>query len=297
MKVSAAVLTWNRFSSLKTFCEGYEKHCAKHQLAIFEDGGTRDDTVGFILKAARLEGHKQIERPELAALEIKALDGHTVFLGRNNLGVAGNTNRALRWFMEDTDSDYLCLCNDDLVIKGDFLEFYAKALVDTGIGLFCFCGFNTPEFGYKRVTYKGYTLKSLSRMTGAMMAIPRGLVQEIGYFDTCFGKFGEEHCAYTNRARGRGYQDVNGEPHVCLDVEHCLLEHAEVESTMQGQAKAEADRAAHIGTQSVDYANDGFYRPFQLWQPKKVDAVDGEGVREDLLSGYYNVGLKQAVAY
>ena len=124
-----------------------------------------------------------------------------VYLGDRNLGVAGNSNRILKIFM-DGDWDHLCLCNDDIFVEGDFVDTYARAHQDLGVGLFCFCNFTvaSPAISghpdtYKWTTYpmRGWKVKFLPRFTGIMMSVTRKTVEAAGYFDTSFGQFGEEH--------------------------------------------------------------------------------------------------------
>lgn len=141
----------------------------------------------------------------------------------------------------------------------------------------------------------GYVIKKLGRMTGAMMAMPRELIDRIGFFDMRFGKFGEEHVDFTNRARLAGYQQVRNKPQLCLDLKNDLLEHLEVPSTMVGREKAEAEAVASQGIKSIDYAADGIYRPYRLFTKVRVAGVDGDGISDKVLGGYYDVGARQVI--
>jgi hypothetical protein len=169
-------------------------------IAIFEDCGQADGTRQFLTAA------NNKPRPDLMAVEHAitvpyrkpgTLDHTpreiTAYLGTDNLGVAGNSNRAIKWFMEETGANHLMLCNDDLEFLGDAATTYSKAHDVTDVDLFCFCDFESPQFKCTPVRYRGTPLKKLSRMTGIMMSVTRRLVQSIGYFDPQFGKFGEEH--------------------------------------------------------------------------------------------------------
>jgi GT2 family glycosyltransferase len=286
MKIAIAVLTWNRLPALQQILKGLGEHCASHKIAVFEDAGIKDGTVDAMLFCAQ---KPVVPRPDLLAYQTTVSGGVEFFAGSENLGVSGNTNRVLKWFMDESGCDYLCICNDDLVIKGDFAAFYASAWEKLKIGLLCFCGFTSKAYAWDPDHVGGFVVKKLGRMTGAMMAMPRELVERIGYFDTRFGKFGEEHVDFTNRARHAGYQDLRGKPQGCLDIKNDLLAHLEVQSTMTGNEKAQADAAASQGSGTIDYAADGLYRPFKLRQKVRVAGVDGDGIAGEALFGYFNI--------
>jgi len=211
-----------------------------------------------------------------------------VYMGDRNLGVAGNSNRILKIFM-DGDCDHLVLCNDDMVVNGDFVKFYGQAHKDLSIGLFCFCDFvkaspaisGTPE-SYKWTTYRwrGYGIKFLPRMTGIMMSITRELVEKVGYFDAEFGKFGEEHCDYTHRCRLAGGIQCEGQDMNCLDLEHELLGHQDVETSVTGAARRQADSEASaiMHRAGWEYRNRHYYRPYRLDYPLTAGGYFGGGI-------------------
>ena len=96
MKTAIAVLTYNRVNVLAEELRGLLQHCGQYPIAVFEDLGNRDTSEQFL----RQGRDKAVYRPELLATEWKAEDQKfQVFLGEKNLGVAGNSNRALKWFM------------------------------------------------------------------------------------------------------------------------------------------------------------------------------------------------------
>lgn len=104
-------------------------------------------------------------------------------------------------------------------------------------------------------------------MTGIMMSITRPVIERIGYFDTRFKKMGCEHCDFTNRARVAGFINLHKQAQHCLDLEHALLAHQEVESSVTGPERARYDHEAKqvmeiAGNQY--YCNESVYRPFRL---------------------------------
>lgn len=292
MKSAIAILTYRRINALSTMMAGVSLHCPQYQKAIFEDCGQRDSSAELLTK-----GRDPVPVPEMLATEYVYNDtsrdvcwGDTrVFMGERNLGVTGNSNRALKWFMDQTDCDHLLLCNDDLLVQGDFAKFYGNAHLDLGVGMFCFCDFTKespaisgkPE-SYKWTTYRcrGYGVKFLPRFTGIMMSVTRELVDQIGYFDPEFGKFGEEHCDYTIRARMAGGIRCEGQDMNCLDVEHNLLAHQDVETSVSGMARIHADEAASTIMQrsAFEYRFRHYHRRFNIAYPI-------------MASGYYNSGI------
>jgi GT2 family glycosyltransferase len=294
MKSAIAIITYNRVNVLKEELKGVLEHCGQYHVAVFDDLSNRDGTEAF-LKEGRT---KAVSRPDLLATEWVG-DGQKFrsFLGDVNLGVAGNSNRALRWFMEETDADHLCILNDDLHVLGDFVNFYAQAHDDLGVGMFCFCDFEGPAYKWVDIKKRGYTVKLCPRMTGIMMSITRPVLDTIGYFDAMFGKFGEEHCDFTIRARLIGGISLDGVMQQQLDVHHnkvgepaqVLLKHQDVETSVVGIERQRADRESFdiMKRASESYRHRHIYRPFRLWLPSFAGATRSAGVPVDQVSSTY----------
>lgn len=282
MTGAIAILTWNRCHALKTILAGIEEHELPYPVGIFEDAGYRDDTGAWLKAEFELIG----ARPDLEAVERKRGQNQHAFIGTDNLGVAGNTNRAIKWFMDETSADYLVICNDDLIVKGDFVLPYWEAYQKTGIGLFCFCAFTSDMYKHELFESHGVGLKRLSRMTGAAMAISRKTVEMVGYMDTRFGKFGEEHCDYTHRCRFAGLLTLNGVDENCLDVQHSTLDHNHIESSMKAGEREEAVKGAEQVYKQFSYATDGWHRPFALRPRQCVGGVSFLGIPRKNLPGY-----------
>jgi hypothetical protein len=295
MKSAIAIITYNRLGALQETLKGLTEHCAQYPLAIFEDCGQRDGTETW-LKGPQ---PRLIQaRPEILAEEYDAkhLAPHAqVFLGTTNLGVSGNSNRALRWFA-GTDCEHLCLLNDDLHVLGDFVNFYKSGHQDLGVGLFCFCDFTHNSYRWMTVNSRGYRVKLLPRMTGIMLSLTREVLDKIGYFDVRFGKFGEEHCDYTVRARFSGFVNLDGQPQNCLDLEFPqspLLKHQEVETSVIGPERAARDQEAYqiMNYISKRYGQEPLYRPFYLRLPGPVGGQGGLGTPFDKLKHYQLVDV------
>jgi len=258
-------------------------------MAIFEDCGQSDGTRQWLTSTT-----KKVPRPDLLATEHSlGGGGPKAFLGTDNLGVSGNSNRALKWFMEETKADHLLLCNDDVEFFGDAGNAYSSAHWATNIGLFCFCDFTSQQYKCTPVTYRGVQLKKLSRMTGMVMSITRQLVESIGYFDPQFGRFGEEHCDYTVRARYAGQQSIMGIHQYCLDIDPQtpVLKHQVVNSTISIQEKPLLDQAAGsmMREKSKRYPFTDPYLGFSLLRNRFTDSMVESGIETDFLLGHTSV--------
>lgn len=294
MKSAIAILTYRRLHALQTMMAGIEQYCPQYQTAIFEDCGQRDGTEDFLCRGREAKPRRDLMSTMYAVsdnplkLAITNYLNALVFMGDCNLGVAGNSNRVLKWFM-DGDWDHLCLCNDDLHVTGDFVKYYGQAHQDLNVGMFCFCDFDRaspaisgPPESYKWTTYpwRGYVIKFLPRFTGIMMSVTRDLLNKIGYFDAEFGKFGEEHCDFTIRARFAGGIRIENQDMNCLDLEHSLLSHQDVQTSMTGVSRKHADKEAVPIMQraSSEYRFRHYYRPFRLITPVMANGYYGAGM-------------------
>ena len=262
MSSAIAILSYRRGHALRAFMVSLREHCTGRPLAVFEDCGNADDTCAWLKQSAKLVGPDQ----ELAAELWEGFD-YEAYLGWRNLGVSGNSNRALRWFERHPEHDHLCLCNDDLVAKGDFTVPYAEAHKATGVGLFCFNDWTDDENKPVPIRDRGRVLHLLPRRKGIMMSMTRKLFEKVGYFDAeTFGKFGDEHNDFTNRAAHAGFLNVRGQPQHCLDIPCALLAHQEVPPSVNLLDKAKLDREAanQLAIAGGRYASVGPWRPFTL---------------------------------
>jgi GT2 family glycosyltransferase len=295
MKSAIAILTYNRQPVLQDELTGLNTHCAQYPTAIFEDCGHGDRTRAYLKSGTGTP----VWRPDLMADEYPApyVQNLKVFLGARNLGVAGNSNRALKWLMEETDADHFCLLNDDLHVLGDFVAFYRQAHIDLGVGMFCFCDFTAPTYRWVDIKKRGYNVKLCPRMTGIMMSFTRELINSIGYFDMSFGKFGEEHCDFTVRARLAGAMSLDNVMQQQIDVHHHmvgqpkveLIKHQEVETSMTGAGRKQADAESVVAMRaaSESYRHRHLYRPFRLHLPKYAGGIREAGIPVDCLLPHY----------
>lgn len=292
VKSALAILTYQRLPALKAMLGGVEAHCREYPLAIFEDCGQHDGTSAFLARGTRKR------RDDLMAYEHDYAQGVKTFLGQQNLGVAGNSNRALKWFMDETDADHLLLCNDDLFVLGDFAKFYAQAHQDLDIGFFSFTDFwDSPTHRWVICRSRGYRIKVFQRMTGIMMSTLRRVVNKVGYFDTRFGKFGNEHCDWTNRIRFGQEIQLDGQDQMGLDVEPAqpdgsagapVLKPQAVETSVTGAERAREDALSveRMAQAAARYTRESHYRPFTLTWPSHVGGVGDAGIPSAEIPNY-----------
>lgn len=294
MSSAIAILTYNRIGPLqKTLGSIMATKGPTTPVAIFEDCGQSEATRAWL--KSNIAGHpcKDLLATKYTLSKITASSTVEAFLGDENLGVAGNSNRAIRWFMQHTTADHLMLCNDDVEFLGDASALYRSAHVDTGVELFCFCDFDSEQFKCTPVLCRGVRLKKLSRMTGMMLSITRKLIESIGYMDPQFGPFGEDHCDFTVRARYAGLQSVNGTQMYCLDVEQPstpLLVHQNVASCIDPKDKPYLDAMANavMVEKSKAYPFSDPYLPYTLKRNHLVDAINGRGTMADAMLNHIN---------
>lgn len=274
-------------NALALMLEQVTRECPDVPVAVFEDCGQLDDTEAFLIQNAKF-----LRRDMVLEADVYDRDGITIFLAHSNVGVCGNSNKAMKWFMDQTDCDHLCLCNDDLEVLGPFHQTYAAAHEKLEVGLFCFCDFQSEAYKWATVKARGLKVKLLTRMTGIMMSMTRALIQDIGYYDADNFTFGQEHCDYTNRARLRGHLNLNGQMQQCLDVECAFLKHQEVASSLSDQEKRSYNAQADVMIEEVakTYAIADLYRPFSTgrWSGL-VGGRDGGGIQLCDLGHYRRV--------
>ena len=269
-----AVLNYRRGAVLKVFIDSLLERCPKYPTAVFEDCANYDGATAYLIEGAKFTGYDV----ELDSDHYLRPDGIEVFLARRNEGVAGNSNKAIKWF-ERGKWDHLCLCNDDLVATGDFPAHYLSAHQKLGVGLFCFFDNPAPMYTGPVVPAKGFKVKMMPRMVGAMMSMTKKVVEHVGYYDATFGGFGEEHSEFTNRARFMGFCSLNGKGYMNLDLEQTLLKSQPTPSSILPYEKPALDRRAaeDINRAASRLSYEHPYRPFRLPHPLHADNFGGPG--------------------
>lgn len=295
MHSAIALLTFNRLPVLQETLSGILKHCSQYPIHVFDDLSNHDGTTSWLTKDAKFIG----TREDLMADVYLRPDGVHVYAGMKNLGVAGNSNRALKVLME-SQAEHFILMNDDLHVDGNFVEWYANAHTDLSVGMFSFCDFtHHPSYRWVDIRKRGYVVKICPRMTAIMTSMTRKVIEAIGYYDAKFKKFGQEHCEHMNRARLAEFMNLDGMMQPQLDVHHyksnepakTLLRHQECETSVQGAVRNEANIEADAVMQETgnSYRYKNLYRPFCLHKPKVAGSHGTQGIPVDNLETAYEI--------
>lgn len=286
-----AIMTYRRIGALQTFLEGIFKRVPVDiPIAIFEDCANFDDTVGYLTKGAEALGYDEELDADVYRWPVTEAQRYnvTAYVGRRNVGVAGNSNKCIRWFERMPETvDHLLLCNDDLIVTGNFAEEYKRAHDQLKIGLFCFCPVKLgEEYVGPTVKVLGITVRMVPRMTGPLMSMTRALVKRIGYFDVSLGRFGEDHCDYNNRARFSGFINLRGKTQHCLDIVTTTLDYNyDVRSSVAPTEKKAFDQYANQAMVriSAQYQTRGWYRPYRLLHASNAGVYGGVGIPVHML--------------
>jgi GT2 family glycosyltransferase len=157
----------------------------------------------------------------------------------DNVGVAGNSNRLIKG-LYDLECDYFFILNDDVIATGDFPLSYIQAHFDTKIDMLCFRKWpGSPHDRETKTKLNNTDLTILHRITGNMIFFTRPLVDKIGYFDTKYGKFSEEHVDYTKRANLAGAFKVKVPLDSELDITNSttVLDFQKTDTSMSDNAR------------------------------------------------------------
>lgn len=278
MKPLICIITYNRPHAVSNMLNSIK--ALPYPVVVFDDCSTVAQFKELREGRTKPRHHLKIEADIYDG--VSGMPNVSIALGRRNLGVAGNSNRAIRMFAEN-DYTHLFLCNDDLLATGDFVELYTKALEELKLGMLCYCGFEEEKYRYSVMKVGGWDVKFLTRITGSMIAVTRAVINKIGYFDPVFGKFGEEHVDFTHRARIAGFIRLGGSDFHCLDVKHNLLSQQMVDTCLTGKERAEADKFAADAMQQAcaKYVTTSYHRPFRLDHPQII-GLNGIGVTANL---------------
>lgn len=266
---SVCILTYNRPGALSALLNSLARQRIDWHV-IVDDGS---DDVQLLLELA---GGACPEYDLSLDADIYKIGERRIALGRRNVGVAGNTNRAIKLFM-DSGREHVCVCNDDIEATGDFVSAYANAHQAEGVGLLCYDPTShAPNAG--RLT----GLRPVSRLYGAMMSMTRYAVEQLGYFDVLFGRFGHEHCDYVHRARVRGLVSTDSGSAV-LDLTEPKLQLQTVKPSLPAYQVTRHQQAAEevMLSASQNYLVTSSYRDFCLELPRVI-GVSGMGLNAAL---------------
>jgi hypothetical protein len=125
--------------------------------------------------------------------------GFEVIGSGKRLGIAGNKNRIISYFLEHKEYDHLFLFEDDCFpIKSGWGSTWLAAHKTSGSGCLLFL----PEGMYGKVVWRGGTLSGvygLERDGGMLLSLTRRAVETCGGLHPAFKIYGGEHSEYCRR--------------------------------------------------------------------------------------------------
>ncbi len=177
------IISCNRLAQVRRLVEALQNHTFTPFHLVIADDGSVDGTAAWARES-----------------------GIPVMTGRNR-GVAWNKNRALYWLMHRTSCEKLLLIEDDIhPVRDGWERGWLEALERFGHLCYSPEGAHVPEqlvalhFGYVALDWVG----------GALMAMTRKTVERVGYLDTRFQGYGDEHIEYSERCQRAGYYSHPG---------------------------------------------------------------------------------------
>jgi len=133
-------------------------------------------------------------------------------LGRKNVGIARNSNRALSLLR---NVDYGFLINDDVKFnKPGWVRKYVNAMIKSPYHHFGFMGGQLGINLVKVETRRGVKISFHNQMMGSFLTFTKKVLERVGGFNAHYGKYGFEHSEWTERISlaGLGYPcDLNNQ--------------------------------------------------------------------------------------
>jgi hypothetical protein len=189
--IGVGILTYNRSESLRRLVNSIIKNTdlCRTTLFISDDGSTNIDQLTY-----------------LSELELR--DDIVVLRNKQQLGVAGNSNRLMRCLSRFPKK---ILLNDDVeILRTGWDNFYFSIMRQTGFHHFCHRqpGVYGAEKG-SAVIVNNIRLNVVNdKPHGAIIALDDIAFVKVGYFDEQFGQYGIEHVDWSNRLSNSKLQQV-----------------------------------------------------------------------------------------
>lgn len=193
--VGIGILSFNRLECLQRLIDSIRKYTNLRKTTVFiSDESTNEDIKTYLRNI-----------PDMVVLN-----------NSERLGVAGNTNRLMRCLER---FKYKFILNDDVeILKGNWEEFYTRALKSSGIHHFCMqqIGLLGHVVKGRRSTLNGFNINTINEKPhGAVFIYDNIASTKVGYMDEAFGLYGMEHVDWSNRIshsgiQSPGYHDLEG---------------------------------------------------------------------------------------
>lgn len=196
--IGVGILSYNRKNSLKRLIDSIIKHTDLRSTTIFisDDNSDDQDTIDYLNY-------------------LQPMNKFVIINNKENLGVAGNSNRLLRCLSR---FEYALLLNDDVeILEKGWEYFYQKATKETGIQHFQYRqqGIYGAQLGILQNIGNLDVRKVNEKPHGAILSFTSNMVQTCGYFDYNYGKYGMEHVDWSMKPaefalQPPGFFDVEG---------------------------------------------------------------------------------------
>lgn len=196
--IGVGILSYNRKDCLKRLVDSIIKNTDLRKTTVFisDDGSTDPATIEYLNRLG--------QNPNVV-----------VICNKENIGVAGNSNRLIRCLSR---FKYGLILNDDIeVLKPGWDRFYVEAIKKTGIHHFQYREIGVYGAKPGDLIDKGdfHIRKVDERPHGAVLAFTREMLVKCGYFNESYGKYGMEHVDWSMKPaefdmQDSGFFDVEG---------------------------------------------------------------------------------------
>lgn len=205
MKIGIGIITYNRISCLQECIESIRStdRSLLSKIIVADDGS--EDASPQWLK----------NQPDLIPI-----------LGKKNIGIARNSNRALRMLR---DVDFGFLINDDIRFnKPGWVREYVNAMLLTPYKHFVFMGGKNGINLIKVEKINNIEISFHNASMGSFLTFSKEVLNQVGGFDSRFGKYGLEHVEWSIRIGQAGlshpfdYDNQTAEKIKVLDIANSL---------------------------------------------------------------------------
>lgn len=233
--IGIAVITYNRLQSLKLCIASIRKHTRKpYHLLVCDDGST-DGTQEWCRTV------------------------HIPLCTGDNVGIAGNKNRALSTLLYGSFDAYVLIEDDTRILKPNWDAIFQFAIPATGNSLFVHT-LRRHQADY-RETYGTHSVTYFKKSNGFFMIMTPEVLRTVGGFDRRFGQYGFEHYDFSYRVFKAGLtRGIN--PHLESTSTFITLD-SKVKSILSVEAmKTSIQKNQKILAQSIAETDAGdVYRP------------------------------------
>lgn len=187
--VTIMMATYNRLELTKQTLDSLFKNTKFPFHLVIIDNASSDDTVNYI---------KSVKYPEVC-LDI------TLVENEENKGIAIARNQALK-IASDINSDWLCTIDNDVLFSEGWLTECVEILRENKKFGMIGINFEGTKYPIMNLGNKEIQYKAQGNLGTACTVFNKKLHKSLGYFNTEYGKYGEEDADFGMRVRVLGYK-------------------------------------------------------------------------------------------